>query len=298
MNITERQKELRKPFTSDRIEWRLQSCGKKNNGSIWAKCLAYIDNRAAMERLDAVYGEAWSQHEAFTTVGNAAVCTVHITIAEDNDRKRTVTGSCAVEANGDIDQFKSAASGAMKRAVVNLGVGRYLYDLPEAWAEIADKGQYTGKTKDGTWFKWNPPALPSWALPEGATVTGYAPQTDEPKEDEPAKAMSLDPKQFKPNPNYKGQQPNLAQPASGEIGDPWAVVIHFGKNKGVAIRDLSEKSLSWYRDEWQPEPYKGKMSADNIKLRTALDMIKGVQPEDAMSAAADQQDATIDEVPF
>lgn len=289
-NITERQKQLSKPFTSDRIEWRLQSCGKKNDGSIWAKCLAYIDNRAAMERLDEVYGEAWSQHETFTSIGNAAVCTVNISI-RDESGLRGVTGSCAVEANGDIDQFKSAASGAMKRAVVNLGVGRYLYSLPEAWAEITDKGQYTGKTKDGTWFKWNPPALPAWALPEGETVTGYAPQTDEPKQDDekpivrqaqPASKTTVNPVQI---------------PASS-IDDPWSVVIHFGKNKGVAIRDLSEKSLSWYRDEWMPEPYKGKMSADNLKLRAALDKIKGVTPaEDAMSAAADEQQ-DMDEVPF
>lgn len=294
MNITETQKALRNPFGSDRIEWRLQSCGKKADGSIWGKCLAYIDNRAAMERLDEVFGESWNQHESFTSIGNAAVCTVEITIG--GEKPRTVTGSCAVEANGDIDQFKSAASGAMKRAVVNLGIGRYLYDLPEAWAEITPQGQYTGKTKDGTWFKWNPPTLPSWALPTGQTVTTYAPQSEEPKE-ETAKPKSIE--QVLDTSKVKWNAPaQQTAPATAPIvsGDPWSAVIHFGKNKGTALRDLSEKSLSWYLDEWKPEPYKGKMSQDNLNLRAALDKIKG--SDEPLPAPVTASDDDGDNVPF
>jgi hypothetical protein len=290
MKITETLLALRNPFGSDRIEWRLQSCGKKSDGTIWGKCLAYIDNRAAMERLDEVFGESWNQHESFTSIGSAAVCTVEITIAGENPR--TVTGSCAVEANGDIDQFKSAASGAMKRAVVNLGIGRYLYDLPEAWAEISAQGQYTGKTKDGTWFKWNPPTLPSWALPTGQTVTTYAPQSEEPKDEvSPVKSIEqvLDTSKVK----WKETPPPASMSATG---DPWSVVVHFGKNKGTALRDLSEKSLSWYRDEWTPEPYKGKMSQDNLTLRAALDKIKGSDEPLPAPVTATEDDG--DNVPF
>ena len=131
---------LRAPFPADRIEWRLQSCGTKQDGSIWAKCLAYIDNRAAMERLDDVYGMNWSHSEEFKQIGNQSVCTVSITIEskmESTDNGpvtlfpyRSVTGSCAVEANGDIDPFKSAASGAMKRAVVIVGCHRSQGQVP------------------------------------------------------------------------------------------------------------------------------------------------------------------------
>lgn len=159
--------QLRAPFAADRIEWRVGSCGEKQDGSVWARCLAYIDNRAAMERLDEVFGMNWSHREDFHQVGGQAVCVVTISIGNhphgDAFLSRTVTGSCIVEANGDIDPFKSAASGAMKRAVVNLGIGRYLYDLPEAWAVIDPNGKYDGKTKQGTRFRWNPPQLPAWA---------------------------------------------------------------------------------------------------------------------------------------
>ena len=42
---------LKEPFPSSDIEWRLQSCGE-TNGKIWAKCLAYVTNRAIQNRLE------------------------------------------------------------------------------------------------------------------------------------------------------------------------------------------------------------------------------------------------------
>lgn len=271
---------LRRPFTADRIEWRLQSCGTKKDGSVWAKCLAYIDNRAAMERLDEVFGACWSQQETFATIGQAAVCTVQIHIENvEGYPNRTVTGSCAVEANGDIDAFKSAASGAMKRAVVNLGIGRYLYNLPEAWGVVSDDGEYSGKTKDGTWFKWSPPTLPDWALPDGSPA--------------PAPAAYR-----APAPNVQEAQPHQAdtRPAPAADGsDPWTVQIHFGKNKGKALRDLPENTFKWYAEKWKPEPFKGKISSKDLELRGALDKILGVQSQpDPGIPPVDE----MDEVPF
>jgi hypothetical protein len=268
---------LRNPFPSDRIEWRLAMCGSGAKG-IWARCLAYIDNRAAMERLDEAFGPNWSHHEQFTTIGGAAVCTVTISVdGVEGYPARSVTGSAAVEANGDIDQFKSAASGAMKRAVVNLGVGRYLYDLPEAWAVIGEDGAYSGKTKDGQWFKWNPPALPAWALPSGDTGSNVSPAStleNHREESRPAKAQEFKPDatRFKANP----EAPKIAEAIPHADGfDPWAVPIHFGKNKGKALRDLPENTLRWYLNEWKPQPFKGRVSETDTSLRAALDMISG-----------------------
>jgi len=53
------------------------------------------------------------------------------------------------------------------------------------------------------------------------------------------------------------------------------VVVHFGQNKGKTLKDLSDKSLMWYIDEWQPKPYgtKGISEEDKI-LRAALDVAK------------------------
>jgi hypothetical protein len=257
---------LRAPFSPDRIEWRLQSCGSKPDGTIWARCLAYIDNRAAMERLDEVYGEDWSHREDFRQIGNSAVCTVAITIAGEGEFQRTVCGSCEVELNktDDIDPFKSAASGAMKRAVVNLGVGRYLYEMPDAWAEVTDSGIYQGKTKEGVRFKWNPPSL-------GATA---------PAPYEPAHVES---------------KPSPARAAAPATSGNWRdVVIPFGKQQGKTLGSLPPKSLQWWQENYQPKPYKGAISAKDQAFRSALDQSMGDRP---MALSAEEPE-TQDDVPF
>jgi hypothetical protein len=284
-------KQLRAPFNSSRIEWRLQSSGDKQDGSIWAKCLCYIDNRAAMERLDEVYGMNWSHSEEFKQIGTQAVCTVTITIEskmESTDTGpvclfpyRSVTGSCSVEANGDIDPFKSAASGAMKRAVVNLGVGRYLYDLPEAWAIIDPNGKYDGKTKNGTRFRWNPPGIDGTDAP--APVQ---------RSESPARS-------------YQAQTTVSAPaPAPIESDGTWrTVVIPFGKQKGQTLGQLPPNSLKWWRENYQPKPYNGKISAKDKSFRDALDQSsEAYKPMPGLPTASNDEviidEAPSDDVPF
>lgn len=288
--------QLRKPFHPSRIEWRLQSSGEKADGSIWGRCLAYIDNRAAMERLDEVFGISWSQAEEFKQIGSQAVCTVTITIETLNGEEgrplfpyRSVTGSCAVEANGDIDPFKSAASGAMKRAVVNLGIGRYLYDMPEAWAVIDPKGKYDGKTKNGTRFRWNPPGLE--ATSAGDVIVEDAPQT-----------VAFDSTFVKTN-----NAPSAPAPAPVESDGTWrTVIIPFGKQKGQTLGQLPPNSLKWWRENYQPKPYNGKISAKDKAFRDALDQsaeaykpMPGL-PGNSLGDAIEQFTTSIqsDDVPF
>ena len=289
---------LRAPFSADRIEWRLQSSGEKQDGSIWAKCLCYIDNRAAMERLDEVYGMNWSHSEEFKQIGNQAVCTVTITIESKVEQTpegpvimfpyRSVTGSCAVEANGDIDPFKSAASGAMKRAVVNLGIGRYLYDLPEAWAVIDPKGKYDGKTKNQTRFRWNPPQLPAWA--GGGADVNYAINTaiDHIVDEAPA---------YTPAPAPKAQ---VAVSSSGG-SDP---IIPFGDRKGQPLSSLPVKGdkgvkcgdLYYWAKVYTPKEYKGSISPKDIALKKRAEELYAAATG-ANSAPQEEQEST-DEVPF
>lgn len=263
--------QLRAPFAPNRIEWRIQSCGTKSDGSVWAKCLAYIDNRSAMERLDEVYGEDWSHKEEFKQIGNSAVCTVTISIAGS----RSVSGSCEVELNksDDIDPFKSGASGAMKRAVVNLGIGRYLYDLPETWAVIAEDGANVGKTKDGTKFRWNPPVL------SGVPVYGTAiEEIPEPVKKVVRKAVAAQPAE---------------SPAFESSGSSWkSVVIPFGKQQGKTLGSLPAPSLKWWQENYQPKPYKGSISEKDQTFRDALDQSMGG------STPAPAQPEEEDNVPF
>lgn len=272
---------LRAPFPADRIEWRIQSCGEKSDGSVWARCLAYIDNRAAMERLDDVYGEGWSHREEFKQIGNSAVCTVAITIAGGGEFQRTVTGSCEVELNkaDDIDPFKSAASGAMKRAVVNLGIGRYLYELPEAWAIIHDGGKHQGKTKSGTKFRWDPPS-----------IDGASRAAEEISVSQPYTTVGID----HAIPSIQSSARKPVAPLADAVSGNWqSVLIPFGKQAGKSLGSLPKASLKWWQDNYQPKPYNGKISAKDKAFRDALDASMGTA-----SAPEETQSAPDDDVPF
>lgn len=154
---------LKEPFPESDIEWRLQSCGK-NNGKFWAKPLAYITSRAVQERLDAVCGtDGWQS--SITKQGDAYLCTLSIRVEHDDGSTEWISRTDGADST-DIEAVKGGISGAIKRSAVLFGVGRYLYNLKDGWAEISDNGKFNGKTKENERFRWNPPKLPAWALPK------------------------------------------------------------------------------------------------------------------------------------
>ena len=154
---------LKEPFPAKDIEWRLQSCGSGSKG-VWAICLAYVTNRAIMNRLDEVCGPENWKNEYTKGPDGGVLCGLSIKCNNEWITKWDGADNTAVEAT------KGGLSGAMKRAATQWGIGRYLYNLEEGFANILPDGSkekgYYGKTKDGTKFKWQPPTLPDWALPK------------------------------------------------------------------------------------------------------------------------------------
>ena len=156
--------DFKKPFPYKDIEWRLQQCGEKKDGSIWGKCLAYITSRAVQERLDEVCGtDGWRSE--IRKDGNAYLCTLSIRVKHEDGSIEWISRTDGADAT-DIESVKGGISGAIKRAAVQFGIGRYLYDLEEGWVTVCENGRYFGKTKTEKQFRWNPPELPAWALPE------------------------------------------------------------------------------------------------------------------------------------
>jgi hypothetical protein len=155
---------LKDCFEPNDIEWRLQQCGKGSNGKIWGMALAYVTNRAIMNRLDEVCGPENWKNEFKAAPDGGILCGISIKVGDE-----WVTKWDGAE-NTDIEAVKGGLSGAMKRAAVQWGIGRYLYKLEESWINANDNGAYRGKTKDGTTFKWDAPTLPAWALPKGSDV--------------------------------------------------------------------------------------------------------------------------------
>lgn len=151
---------LKEPFPYEDLEFRLQSCGEKN-GKIWGLVLAYVTNRAIQNRLDEVVGPENWKNEFLKGPDGGILCGLSIKI--DGEWVTKYDGA----ENTNIEAVKGGLSGAMKRAAsTGWGLGRYLYNLKESWAVIDEHGKYTGQTKDKKYFKWNPPALPAWALPK------------------------------------------------------------------------------------------------------------------------------------
>jgi hypothetical protein len=159
---------LKDCFEPNDIEWRLQQCGKGSNGKIWGMALAYVTNRAIMNRLDEVCGPENWKNEFKAAPDGGILCGISIKVGDE-----WVTKWDGAE-NTDIEAVKGGLSGAMKRAAVQWGIGRYLYKLEESWINANENGAYRGKTKDGTTFKWDAPTLPAWALPKGAKSESHA----------------------------------------------------------------------------------------------------------------------------
>lgn len=159
------QDELKKPFDPKHIDWRIGRGGVNSKGQPWAKCLAYLRRDAIENRLDEAVGpENWRTEHAPGPAGGV-MCGLSIRCNGE-----WVTKWDGAD-NTDIEQVKGGLSDSFKRAARCWGIGRYLWGLTEDWAVIKEGGQLNGQVKDrskGTvFFEYDPPTLPSWALPEG-----------------------------------------------------------------------------------------------------------------------------------
>jgi hypothetical protein len=160
---------LKDPFPADCIEWRIGQSGKTRDGRPWAKVLAYLTNRAIMDRLDEVCGPAgWEnrfEKAPNDPKGESLLCGIGI----EYDGRMIWKWDGA--SNTEFEAVKGGISDSMKRAAVQWGIGRYLYGIGESWADCTEEnmrgqdGWRYAKTKDGT-FWWKPPALPGWATPK------------------------------------------------------------------------------------------------------------------------------------
>lgn len=159
---------LAEPFPANEIEWRIAQAGKNDSG-IWAKVLAYVSNRAIQHRLDDVLTPAGWRNEFIAGPQGGVLCGLSLRVNGE-----WVTKWDGAD-NTDIEAIKGGLSDAMKRAAVQWGIGRYLYDLEDGWAEVlkarADGAKYAnckikhqGKEEYAS-FYWRPPKLPDWALP-------------------------------------------------------------------------------------------------------------------------------------
>lgn len=159
---------LQAPFPAEDVEWRIGRSGKKDGGDFWAVALAYITNRAIMERLDEVCGPENWKNEFKEGPNGGIIAGISIRVqCPDSGSPEWVTKWDGAD-NTDVEAVKGGLSNAMKRAGVQWGIGRYLYNLTESFVETSvtkQEGTKYAKTKEGKFF-WFEPDLPAWALPQ------------------------------------------------------------------------------------------------------------------------------------
>lgn len=162
---------LKEPFAPEDLIYRVSRGGLKDNGKPWAKIFTYVDDRAIQDRLDEVCGiENWRNEYVELIMGNGFLCGISIRI--DGEWVTKWNGAN----NTEFEPIKGGISGAGKRTGSTWGVGRYLYNLPERWADICGNGAFNGSFKfkeKGTgkkkthYMKYDVPKMSKEFLPSG-----------------------------------------------------------------------------------------------------------------------------------
>lgn len=123
---------LSQPFPPELVSWRVGSTNKEKTKGM---ALAFINARDVMARFDAVCGPAgWERRHPH--VGGTTTCEIAIWI-----EGRGWVVKCDGAGDTDVEAEKGSLSDSFKRAAVNWGVGRYLYDLDAPWVAIEPFGR-------------------------------------------------------------------------------------------------------------------------------------------------------------
>ena len=113
----------------------------ERNGQRVAGCMAHIDARQVMNRLDEAVGAGqWYDAYQPSAIAGGVECALTVMGVTKTD----------VGTPSDQDPVKGAYSDALKRAAVKFGVGRHLYDIPTQWLpfdgwKITGQPEVTGK---------------------------------------------------------------------------------------------------------------------------------------------------------
>lgn len=165
--------DLRRPFAPSDIKWRVQQAGISKSSKPYMILIPYVNARAIQARLDDVMGIGNWKNE-FMPIDGGFLCGLSLRI----DGEWITKWDGAQRTN--IEAIKGGISDAQKRAAVEWGIGRYLYDLESSFAECwivesRNDAVHIHKYKDkrsntSYMFGYNLPDLPAWAIPQPDTT--------------------------------------------------------------------------------------------------------------------------------
>lgn len=127
---------LSAPLADNEIEWKVQTVSNGNRG-LQALVVPYVTSRAAMQRLDDVFGMNWSCSERVINLNG--VFGIECTISVLDGTGNVITSRSDVAEPTHIEPLKGGSSDAFKRAAVKFGIGRFLYSLPTQFVSILEQ---------------------------------------------------------------------------------------------------------------------------------------------------------------
>lgn len=134
---SEIQAALAMPFAAEDLEWRIQMAFESSMQGI---AVPYVTNRAIQNRLDEVVGpQNWyNEYQPWHGTGKreAQICGISIYF----EGRGFITKWDGAE-DSDIEPVKGGLSDSMKRAAVQWGIGRVLYNMDTVFVGIEKKGK-------------------------------------------------------------------------------------------------------------------------------------------------------------
>ena len=151
---------LADPFSPDDIEWKPGATTRDKTKGL---AMAYLTSRAVQQRFDDVCGPADWRNEFAEGPGGGVLCGISVRVDRADGTSEWVTKWDGAD-NSQVEAVKGGLSGATKRAAVQWGVGRYLYDLPATWVRLDDRGRFA-----------ETPRIPPAYLPRSGAPADKAP---------------------------------------------------------------------------------------------------------------------------
>ena len=152
---------LADPFLPADVEWKPGATTRDKTKGL---AMAYLTSRAVQQRFDDVCGPADWRNEFMPGPDGGVLCGISIRVERPGPDGQTVSEWVTKwdgADNSQVEAVKGGLSGAMKRAAVQWGVGRYLYELPATWVRLDDRGRFAESPRIPREFLPNGTAAPS-----------------------------------------------------------------------------------------------------------------------------------------
>lgn len=189
---------LADPFSPADVEWKPGATTRDKSKGL---AMAYLTSRAVQQRFDDVCGPADWRNEFQAGPDGGVLCGISIRVEREDGTADWVTKWDGAD-NSQVEAVKGGLSGSMKRAAVQWGVGRYLYELPATWVRLDDRGRFA-----------ETPRIPAQYLPKGARSEAAPRQTSSPQR------QASRGQQTRQAPQPRGGQRRIVRPAPSGDGD-------------------------------------------------------------------------------